>query len=327
MSIVIYVSSSAYRGNVGWAWSIVASEPDADSGAFIDGSAYRGAMEAAVQGLRRLPAGSDVEVHTSNETLASVGSDWMASWRERDWDKPGGIKHLDLVKLLSDEDLRLRLRWTLRKSSETDFKAVKLLAQTARKALPPPAEGASSSQTRSTAVQPVARTNMRIVAYTDGGCRGNPGGVGGWGLLLIDTRSGSALERWGGERDTTNNRMEMLAAIQVLRTLKGEGQSIEIRTDSKYLKDAATIWLANWKRRGWHKGDGEPVSNVDLVKEIDALQSKHRVQWTWVRGHQGEPGNEHVDALATRAMDALVAGQESNGQTRFAESPVVIPRA
>lgn len=320
MAKVLFVSSSAYLGNVGWAWS---SDESSASGSFTEGSAYRGAMAAAVEGLKGLPEGTEVAIQTSNETLASVGRDWMSSWRERDWDKKGGIKHLDLVKQLSVEDMRLQLTWTLRKSNEAEFKAVKAIAQAARKTLPPPPEGAAKSS-KETLVQPVAPTTMRTVAYTDGGCRG---GIGGWGLLLIDTRSGAALERWGGERDSTNNRMEMQAAIEVLRTMKGRGQSIEIRTDSKYLKDTATKWLESWKRNGWRKFDGEPISNPDLVQEIDRLQSQHQVLWTWVRGHQGEPGNEHVDDLATRGMNACDKGEEAFGQTRFAVSPVVIPKS
>ncbi len=323
---VLYVSSSAFRGNVGWAWSTAGNEPTTASGAVVGGSAYSGAMQAAVAGLSRLPDGTVVEVRTSNETLAGVGNDWMESWRDRDWQKPGGVKHLDLVKQLSVEDLRLKLMWTLKKSSEADFKPVKLLAQTARKTLPEPEAPEPGAKKAATEITQAAPSDMRTVAYTDGGCRGNPGGVGGWGMLLIDTHSGSALERWGGARDTTNNRMEMQAAIEALSTLRGQNQPIELRTDSKYLKDAATEWMPGWKRRGWKKGSGEDVANVDLLKLIDQLQNRHRVKWTWVRGHQGEPGNEHVDALATQAMDELAEGKSGEGKNRFAVSPVPVAR-
>lgn len=318
MSQVLRVSSSAFQGNVGWAWSLGEA---GDAGAFVGGTAYRGALHAAVEGLREVPAGTALEVKTSNDTLHGVATEWMASWRERDWIKKGGIKHLDLVKQLSAEDARLTLTWTLCTSSEPDFKPLKAQAQAARKTLPAPdpTEPASPVAGAAGVVQPTAQ---RILAYTDGGCRRNPGGVGGWGMLLIDTRSGASLERWGGHDDTTNNRMEMQAAIEVLTTLKGEGRAVEIRTDSKYLCDVASKWLAGWKRRGWTRGDGEPVANVDLVQQIDALQSRHRVVWTWVRGHHGEPGNEHVDALCNRAMDAVAAGTPASGETRFAESPI-----
>ncbi|MFT7521193.1 MAG: ribonuclease HI [Kiritimatiellia bacterium] len=320
MSRVLYVSSSAYKGNVGWAWSL---DEQHEAGAFVPGSAYRGAMFAAIEGLSHLDAGVPVEVRTSNETLASVGADWMAAWRERDWDKRGGIKHLDLVRLLSIQDERMQLTWTLHESKSADFKAVKALAQAARKTLPEPSAEAVAARAVASKVEP-ATTRMRTVAYTDGGCRGNPGGVGGWGLLLIDTRSGRALERWGAVAETTNNRMEMRAALEALRSLRGREQPIEIRTDSKYLHDAATSWVDGWRRRGWCKANGDPIANADLVESIDDLQRQHRVVWTWVRGHQGEPGNELVDGLATRAMDAMQRGETGSGEQRHTQSPVKV---
>jgi ribonuclease HI len=162
----------------------------------------------------------------------------------------------------------------------------------------------------------------RIVAYTDGGCRGNPG-VGGWGFLLIDRRSGSALERRGGEQHTTNNRMEMLAAIEVLRAIKGEGRAIEIRSDSRYLVDMCRTWMAGWKKKGWKKKGG-PIKNLDLVQQLDELKARHEVTWTWVEGHSGEPGNEHADQLTNAAMDDVAAGRDASWERRLEASPVKV---
>lgn len=149
-----------------------------------------------------------------------------------------------------------------------------------------------------------------ITCYTDGGCRGNPG-VGAWGFILIDDRSGQAMECADGEQDTTNNRMEMMAAIQALRSLKKEKSAICIHTDSKYLIDCCTQWMAGWKAKGWKKKGGL-LKNVDLLQTLDELLSQHQVTWQWVKGHAGDPGNERADTLANESMDLIQA--DSNGR-------------
>lgn len=153
-----------------------------------------------------------------------------------------------------------------------------------------------------------------VVAWTDGGCRGNPG-PGGWGMVLVNTVSRDCLERCGGERETTNNRMEVLAAIMVLRTLKKPGLSVLIHSDSQYLIKAATEWMAGWKKRGWRRKEGELI-NVDLWQELDRLIPAHRVGWRWVKGHAGDPGNERADALTNRAMDAVQSGVDADWSHR-----------
>ncbi len=158
-----------------------------------------------------------------------------------------------------------------------------------------------------------------VLAFTDGGCRGNPG-PGAWAFLMIDLKRGGALERAGGERHTTNNRMETLAAIRVLEAL-AIPSDIEIRTDSRLLVNTATQWMKGWKKRGWKRKGGK-VENLDLVKRLDELTQRHRVRWTWVRGHDGVPGNEHVDSLANLAMDALQASGQAQLEKRYSESPV-----
>ncbi|MFW5751162.1 MAG: ribonuclease HI [Planctomycetota bacterium] len=156
---------------------------------------------------------------------------------------------------------------------------------------------------------------MSLLCYTDGGCRGNPG-PGGWAFLLIDPRTTKALERAGGERQTTNNRMEMTGAIRALESLRKDNTPIAIHTDSKYLVDCCTNWMPGWKRRGWKRKDG-PLKNVDLLKRLDELMARHPITWHWVKGHAGVRGNEHVDALLNAAMDRLAAGGDPAGERSF----------
>ncbi len=141
----------------------------------------------------------------------------------------------------------------------------------------------------------------KVLIYTDGACRGNPG-PGGWGAVL---RSG-AHERVlsGAEAMTTNNRMELLAAISALKALN-RACDVELVTDSQYVRRGVTEWLAQWKRRGWLTASRQPVANADLWRELEAAASRHNVQWRWVKGHSGDAGNEHADRLANEAIDRL----------------------
>ena len=140
-------------------------------------------------------------------------------------------------------------------------------------------------------------------AYTDGACSGNPG-PGGWGALLIAREGATVLkerELQGGEADTTNNRMELLAAISALEALAKETE-LTIVTDSAYVKNGVSQWIYGWKRNGWKTSDGKPVKNVDLWQRLDAALAPHQVEWQWVRGHSGHAENERVDALARSAV-------------------------
>ena len=138
----------------------------------------------------------------------------------------------------------------------------------------------------------------RVVIYTDGACKGNPG-PGGWGAWL--RWNGHERELFGGERSTTNNRMELTTVIEALATLKRR-LPVAVYTDSAYVRNGITEWIANWKRRGWRTTDGKPVKNADLWRRLDELAAQHDVQWHWVRGHSGDPGNERADALANRGV-------------------------
>jgi ribonuclease HI len=140
-----------------------------------------------------------------------------------------------------------------------------------------------------------------IEIYTDGACRGNPG-PGGWGVLLISGTRRKTLH--GGEPETTNNRMELTAAIEALNALQGS-QAVILHTDSRYVMDGIREWLPNWKKRGWKTAAKKPVKNQDLWQALDAAAARHTVTWKWVLGHDGNPGNETADALANRGIDEL----------------------
>jgi ribonuclease HI len=150
-------------------------------------------------------------------------------------------------------------------------------------------------------------TLSHVVIYTDGACRGNPG-PGGWGAVL---RAGEhEKELWGGEPLTTNNRMELMAAIMALEGLKRPCK-VELHTDSKYVMQGITEWIRGWKARGWQTADKKPVKNDDLWKRLDAARLRHEVKWNWVKGHSGHPQNDHADRLANRGIDELKASAGS----------------
>jgi len=140
-----------------------------------------------------------------------------------------------------------------------------------------------------------------VVVYADGACRGNPG-PGGWGVWL---KSGEhQKELFGGDANTTNNRMELTAAIEALASLKVRCQ-VTLFTDSQYVCQGITVWLASWKSRGWRTASKQPVKNVDLWQRLDSLNAQHEVTWRWVKGHSGDPGNERADQLANRGVDLI----------------------
>lgn len=150
-----------------------------------------------------------------------------------------------------------------------------------------------------------------VEIFTDGACKGNPG-VGGWGALL--EYKGSAWELFGGEERTTNNRMELLAAIRALQALaslplpKGTCK-IRLHTDSQYLQKGISEWIHGWKKKGWRTADRKPVKNEELWKELDALSQQYQIEWFWVRGHMGHDGNERADELANRGVVSVIANK------------------
>jgi ribonuclease HI len=150
------------------------------------------------------------------------------------------------------------------------------------------------------------RTNGRVTIHTDGACSGNPG-PGGWGVIL--QWGGHTRELKGGEPHTTNNRMELMAAIMALETLKRPCE-VDLHTDSQYLRQGITDWLRGWKRNSWRTADRKPVKNVDLWQRLDAAASRHTVHWHWVRGHAGHDLNERADELARQAIAEIRAAAQ-----------------
>ncbi len=140
----------------------------------------------------------------------------------------------------------------------------------------------------------------KLTIYTDGACRGNPG-PGGWGALLRWNEHEKAL--FGGETPTTNNRMELMAAIMALESLR-EPCEVRLYTDSTYVKQGLTEWLPGWKAKGWRTASRQPVKNKDLWQRLDTAASRHRIDWRWVKGHAGDPGNEAADRLANQGLEA-----------------------
>lgn len=142
----------------------------------------------------------------------------------------------------------------------------------------------------------------KILIYTDGACRGNPG-PGGWGAVL--TAGGQERTLNGAEPLTTNNRMELFAAIAALKALKRPCE-VDLVTDSQYVRRGITEWIVQWKRRGWLTAGRKPVANADLWQQLEAASAPHAITWRWVKGHSGDPGNERADALANEAIDHLL---------------------
>ena len=145
---------------------------------------------------------------------------------------------------------------------------------------------------------------LKLKAFTDGACSGNPG-PGGWGVVLQAINAGEIVkerELSGGAGETTNNQMELMAAISALETLD-RASTITVITDSSYVKDGVSTWIHGWKRNGWKTAAKKPVKNVELWQRLDAAQARHKVTWEWVKGHAGHPENERADALARAGMD------------------------
>ena len=140
-----------------------------------------------------------------------------------------------------------------------------------------------------------------VEIYTDGACRGNPG-PGGWGVWL--KRGDIEKELFGGEQDTTNNRMELMAAIRALEALN-QPCTVKLYSDSKYVLQGITEWMVNWKKRGWKTAAKKPVKNEDLWRRLDAAMQNHKIDWLWVKGHSGNPGNDKADQLANQGIDSL----------------------
>ncbi|MCS6996135.1 MAG: ribonuclease HI [Casimicrobiaceae bacterium] len=163
----------------------------------------------------------------------------------------------------------------------------------------------------------MAEARPRVIIYTDGACRGNPG-PGGWGAVLCSPPHYREIS--GGETLTTNNRMELTAAIRALEALR-QPSEVVLYTDSEYLRLGITEWIARWKRNDWRTAEGKPVKNSDLWRALDALTAQHQIEWCWVRGHAGDPGNERADQLAREGLRAALGhAKERGGSTNADQS-------
>ncbi len=156
-------------------------------------------------------------------------------------------------------------------------------------------------------MQQINKTKL-VEIFTDGACKGNPG-IGGWGVYLHVGED--TLELFGGEKMTTNNQMELLAAIRALQSLKtfpavSMGDQVQIHTDSQYVQKGISEWIHGWKKRGWLTADKKPVKNEALWKQLDQLSQQYQVEWFWVRGHSGHDGNEQADRLANRGVESML---------------------
>jgi ribonuclease HI len=155
-----------------------------------------------------------------------------------------------------------------------------------------------------------------VLAFSDGGCRGNPGGPGAWAFLLIDPATLRAREGAAALPETTNNRMELLAVIEALSAIRSGTKRVIVHSDSKYVINCATRWLGTWKKLGWRRREG-PLKNVDLLMRLDALLAHRSIEFCWIPGHSGHRGNDRVDELANLMMDRLATGGPTTYERRF----------
>ena len=160
-----------------------------------------------------------------------------------------------------------------------------------------------------------------VEIWSDGACRGNPG-PGGWGVLLRS--NGAQKELYGGEADTTNNRMELMAAIRALEALKRPSR-VKLTTDSLYVMKGITTWIHDWKKKGWRTADKKPVKNEDLWRELEALAANHEIKWHWVKGHAGHPENERADALAGTLDGIATIASGASASDAWRESHCSLP--
>jgi ribonuclease HI len=323
MSLHLFVAAATRADRGAYAWRL--DRPDGGGTAFtgrarLDGaSGWRLALHAVLDGLSNAPADVSVRLHLKDATLRQTLTSWIFSWERNGWKKDRGpVADQDLLRPIA---VRLRERTVTVVEGESPA-----LAEGARAALTDDSIAPAVTPVFSEAVP---GSDAPLIGWTDGGCRRNPG-PGGWGFLLVHQGTGATLARRGGAPETTNNRMELSAAIELLRALKTPS-TLEIRADSKYVIQSATEWMAGWKRRGWKKidkdGNTTPVANVELMQALDAAMAPHRIRWVWVEGHSGDPGNERVDAMANAAMDAVMAGADPAWEERTPAPPfTILPR-
>lgn len=288
------VSNKDHRG--AWSFRRVTGGPFADgTGTEAFASPYRLRLHALVAGLADVPDGDSVEVVSTDPNTLRLVEEWIPRWRAQPPRKDP--ESWDLITQLFPhlDRLTLTTRHLPRRTGDHHAKDCSRHAKEAGARMPEPVVERQDAVT--------VRNDVEVVAWTDGGSRRNPG-PSGWGVVLVHLPTGTTQLLRGGVDPGTNNRMEMTAVAEALEILK-RPTTIEVRTDSRFAIQVCTQWISGWKRNGWRKRDGEAPVNLDVIQRLDALLHRHRVVFTWVKGHAGEPGNELADALCNAAIDAL----------------------
>lgn len=313
----VYVAAACPTGGAcAWSWRLVrpgAGFEDGTGGEQL-ASPYRLHLLALLDVLPRVPDGQAVHVITTDSLLVDVFDRYLARW-EADGFRKKDLKSVDLLKLLPAHVNRIPLtaeKLTSR-AGDPHAKDCKLHAKQASARLDPPPRQIGPVQVRS---------DVEVVAWTDGGSSPNPG-PSGWGAVIVHLASQTTLTLRGGFPEATNNRMELTAIAEALDAFTRRTR-VEVRTDSKFAISVCTEWMRGWKRRGWQRSDGEPPVNLDVIQRLDGLLQRHDVVFTWVPGHTGEPGNERADELCNQAIAAVNAGTGTELKERAAGLPFPI---
>lgn len=317
MSHQLHVAVSASKGRCAWSYRLVEGGPFRDgAGHEAWASPYRLRLHALLAGLALVDDGSTVEVVTTDPNTIRVFEEWLPRWRANGFRKRPESQ--DLLEALLPHVDRLTLTFRHQPSRSGDFHAKDCSKHAKQEAarMPDPEVPVQEAVT--------VRSDVEVVAWTDGGSRKNPG-PSGWGAVLVHLPTGTTQQIRGGEDPSTNNRMEMTAVAEALAVFKRRTR-VEIRTDSRFAISVCTEWMNGWKRRGWKKADGDPPTNLDVIQRLDGLLQQHDVHFTWVKGHAGEPGNELADALCNAAIDAIQKGESPEARERASTPPFTIER-
>lgn len=311
----LYVAAACPKdGRCAWSWRLVTPGAGFEDGTGGEAWAppYRLHLLAMIDALQRVPQETPVTVVTTDQLLVDVCNQYLEGWVRSGLRKQ---KCQDLlpelfpwVGLLAGERLHSR-------TGDPHAKDCKKHAKTA------------SSRVELVKAAPGAvqvRSDVEVVAWTDGGSRQNPG-PSGWGAVIVHLPSSTTLTLRGGEAHSTNNRMELTAIAEALDAFTRR-TAVEVRTDSKFAISVCTEWIRGWKRRGWKRASGDPPVNLDVIQRLDGLLQRHHVVFTWVPGHSGEPGNERADELCNEAIDAVLAGSSPDLRQRDDGPPFPIVR-
>lgn len=301
------------QGRGAWSYRLVSGGPFVDGGGTEPfATPYRLRIHALNGGLPLVPDGHTVEVVTTDPNTLKLLDEWIPKWRQSGFRKDP--ESYDLIEPLFPhlDRLTVTTRHLVTRTGDHHAKDCSKHAKELGARMPTPEVVVKNEAT--------VRSDVEVVAWTDGASRKNPG-PSGWGVVLVHLASGTTQLIHGAVEESTNNRMEMTAVAEALTALTRRTR-IEIRTDSRFAISVCTEWRQGWKRRGWTKRDGEPPANLDVIQRLDELLERHDVRFTWVRGHDGEPGNELADQLCNTAVDGLP--DTATHRERQAKAPFTI---